>query len=122
MSEVSQEVSQERNPRSRQPFSFQDRQMIEKLIKENLTGSEIARRMNRSRTGVNCEIRINGGRDQYSAASAQKNHFDKMTIRSEHLSKMNKGKAPVPKYLQKIESLEMHIEILHDTIKELMKK
>ena len=102
-------------------FSYEERKEIENLLMQGLHGSEIARRLNRSKNGVLVEIRRNGY-SEYSAKKAQ-NRADKIHSKKyQKLSESNKQKPPSRWVKERIEALEMQIEILHDTIKELMKK
>ena len=55
-------------------LSFEERKEIERMIKENQPGSMIACNLERSRNGINTEIRKNGGRENYCAIEAQKRY------------------------------------------------
>jgi IS30 family transposase len=101
-------------------FTLNERKQIEALLKKQLPGAEIAREINRSKNGVNTEIRLNGGRVNYSAEKAfdnsEKVQKEKIRKQTEFLRKTLN---PYKKLSERIENLEMQIEILIDTIKEL---
>lgn len=52
-------------------LSLEERLFIEKYLKENLSGVTISQLLNRSRTTIEQEIRINGGKALYNAKEAQ---------------------------------------------------
>ena len=103
-------------------LSFEERKKIEKLVKCGWSCSQIADAIGRSKNAVVVEIR-RGGKEKYTAKAGQHIADENKRKRNEHLSKLNKGKIgnnPVFRFKERIENLEMQIEILHDAIKEVM--
>ena len=103
------------------PFSFEERQQIEKHIKAGKSCGETAKLIERSKNGVVTEVRRGGGKF-YSAKIAQNLADSNMEVKYRKLSERNKGNKVSFFMKQRIENLEMQVEILHDTIKELMKR
>ncbi len=102
-------------------ITFKERKQIEKHIKNGLSCGETARLIGRSKNGVVTEVRRGGGKF-YSAKTGQ-NLVDKnLEEKYRKLSERNKGNNVSFKMKQRIENLEMQIEILHETIKELMNR
>lgn len=105
------------------PLTFEERQQIESLWKQGLSGCEISRRINRSSNCVSTEIRIHSVDGKYSAKQSQNQADIAKEKRYQELSERNKKIYTEPSnYKQRIENLEMQIEILHDTIQEILKK
>jgi IS30 family transposase len=104
-------------------LTFEQRKLIEKYANKSFNGTEISKIVGISKSGVNRELR-RCGRDLYNAEQAQSESDMRLSEKYNKLSKENKGKvmSPIPQYLKRIENLEMQVEILHDTIKELLKK
>ena len=100
------------------PLTFQEREMIEKYLKENKACNEIARILNRSGNCISTETRI-CGRSNYNAVEAQKRRDDIVKKRAHDLSIRNSGKKNYMNIKQRIDNLEMQIEILFETIKQL---
>ena len=97
-------------------LTIKERELIESLLKENLTGSEIARKLNRSKNTINSEIRRNGGRLNYSGEKAQ---IKSDLIRGSVLEKQRSTNNIVLDSKDKIEALEMQVQILLETIQEM---
>ena len=100
------------------PFSLADRMVIERMIKQGHTGGEIAKVLGRSKTGTNWEIRNHGGRESYTAKKADKMAREAQIDRIEKLR--TKQRARRPTIHQRLDALDMQINILKDTIKELL--
>ena len=100
---------------------FEERALIEKFLKMGLTCSEIGRRLGRGKNTIVVEVR-NKGREGYTATKAQKQSDETRSLGYKKLSEINSGKKKTYFYKERIENLEMQVEILHETIKELMKK
>jgi len=104
------------------PINFEERKVIEELLQLDYSGSQIAYEINRHKNSINFEIRRNGGRKNYKAEIAQQRHNDIGMLKNSSLrEKYDKGKHPISRMKQKIENLEMQMEILTDSIKELRK-
>ncbi len=107
-------------------LTYNERCIIARLLKELKNCSEIASIIGRGKNTVNVEIRRSGGRDKYDALRAQKESDQRYMIdrhkRQKTLQKLAKQEGYSNPYLclkERIECLEMQIEILNDTIKEL---
>lgn len=100
----------------------EEREQIEKLIKYNLSLREIARRIGRAQGSICNEVRRCGGKYNYNAEEAQRIYEDNVKRKNEHLRQMNKGKKKVNRqdHANRLTNLEMQVEILAETIKELM--
>ena len=73
-------------------ISFEERQDIEKYIKQGKSGGEIAHILARSRNGINTEIRNGGGRDIYSAVHAQRRSESVREIQNKAVAQKLKGR------------------------------
>lgn len=103
-------------------LTFEERKEIEKYVKLGCSCNEIAINIGRSKNAVVVEVRRNG-KAAYSAKAGQKLADENTRKRNAHLIALNTGvKEPIFKYKERIENLEMQIEILHDTLKELLNK
>lgn len=107
---------------TKKPLTFHERQLIEKHLKRGHSISETARRISRSKTGVTYEVRRAGGIDKYNAINAQEIVDTNIILKSQKLKFLNQGNQVSFKMKQRIENLEMQVEILLDTIKELKNK
>lgn len=105
---------------STRKFTFEERKQIEELLKEDASCSEISRRINRSKNGVVCEVRKGGGKIGYTAKKGQQIAHHNESVRKERLRVINIGNTRESHMKKRIENLEMQIEILADTLKELM--
>ena len=54
------------------PLTFEEREIIERNIKNGMSAGRICHLIRRSATGIQREIRRNGGRSNYSALDAQR--------------------------------------------------
>lgn len=90
-------------------LTLDERKIIEQMLKEGYSGRAIARTLNRSASTVNSDIRLNGSKEEYNAEKA---HADsKRKIFKEDLT-LNSLK-------KRLENLEMQLEILLETIKDI---
>ena len=92
-------------------LSLEERELIEKYIKEKFTGNQIAFLLKRSQNCINREIKINGGRVFYNASQA--------SVNSRMLKRKKNKNLLGEKLKDRIESLEMQMEILTDEIKKV---
>lgn len=105
-----------------QPLTYEERKRIEKGIKLGLSCGRIAVEIGRSKNGVVSEVR-RGGKHQYTAKEGQRICDEMRKKKYESLSLLKKKQQPpLFDYKQRIENLEMQVEILHETIKELLYK
>ncbi len=101
------------------PITFEERKLIQKYIAQGKSCGETARLIGRSKNGVVSEVRKGGGKD-YNAKAAQKITDETRNNRYQALSERNKGNQVTFKMKQRIENLEMQVEILHDVIKGIL--
>jgi len=99
---------------------FDERQKIESLVQKGYSCSEISRRIGRSKNAIVVEIKLNGGPLEYTALKGQNRANKKQVEKKEKLHKHNIGNQTTFRFKQRIESLEMQLEILFDTVKELL--
>ena len=102
-------------------LTLEERKTIQKLIAKGLKSAAISRHLGRGKNTITVEIRRSGGYSTYNAIEAQKasdkRWEDKHKNSAEHL----KGIRPAPLRLaDEIRNLKFQIEILHDTIKEIL--
>ncbi len=104
-------------------ITFEERVEIEKLVKQGLSCGAIAKALNRSKNGIVCEVR-KGGKADYCAKRSQKITDEVRWEKYRKLSERNKGiKLDSAVSLKtRIDNLEMQLEILHDLVKELIKR
>lgn len=102
-------------------INFKERVLIESYLKDGLSASKIALEIGRSKNGVITEIRRGGGRDNYCSKQSQLIMDQKEAQRLNKMKEINKKYTVLSLLQQKVENLEMQIEILYDTIKEILK-
>jgi len=103
-------------------LTLQERMLIEKHIKRDLSCREIAKIIGRSKNGVTSEIRRNGGREKYNAEQANLNTIHIEQQKYQKLSERNKAQAYKSSFEKRIDNLEMQLQILTETIREIMKR
>ena len=101
-------------------FTLEERKEIEKLLKQGESLPEISRKIGRSKSGLVYETRRCGNKDDYTAEEAHRVARSTLVEKYSILSERNAGQYYGIKYKQRIENLEMQIEILHDCIKEIL--
>lgn len=106
---------------SGQALSYDEREEIEKYIKRGESLTEIARILARSKNAIVTEVRINGGRDEYSAVSAQARKFDAVNERYAKVSEKLKGRKDSFGMHARIIALESGIITLSLEIEKLKK-
>jgi IS30 family transposase len=104
---------------ARKFINLEERLEIEKYIKKGYSASEIGPIIGRSKNGVVTEVRRGGGRN-YNAIQAHLDFVKRMEERYEKLSEKNKKSSKSYHWTSRIQNLEMQVEILYDTVKELM--
>jgi len=100
------------------PYTFEERKIIERLLKSGATGKHAAKKLGRSTNGINTEIRKNGGWKEYNAERAQKRAEEMRRDANKKISHALLGKSG-PGVSKRIKNLEMQVEILFETIREL---
>lgn len=91
-------------------LNFAEREFIEECLKKNIIISEIEKKLNRSNKAIHREVKKNGGKELYNAEKAQK--------------KAENGRKKVNRLElnERMENLEMQMEILIETIRKFKKK
>ncbi len=102
-------------------LTLDERQIIEDLSKRGYSAVTIAKQLGRGGTTIAREIRKNGGPLFYNAIKAQKESYQRKSEGYIKISESVKksGYNPFESLKARIENLEMQLEILVDTIKEL---
>ncbi len=88
-------------------LTLEKRSLIEGFLKQGKNGAEIARLLEKSTSSISYELRENGGRATYNAEKAQsraKSRYKERGTRTE----------------KRLISLEMQVQILSETLKELL--
>lgn len=104
-------------------ITFEERLEIEKLIKHGLSCGAIAIAIGRSKNGIVSEVR-KGGKANYCAKKSQEITDKVRWEKYRKLSELNKGKAAggYQCIKTKVNNLEMQVELLHEIVKELIKR
>lgn len=103
-------------------LTLDERLCIEACLRQGYSCGDIAQLLGRWQAGIAREVKANGGRDVYSAHTAQ--YRTNELIKQAAIIRQNRiGQDPksggYQSFRQRIESLEMQVEILMDQIKEL---
>lgn len=101
-------------------LTFEERQAIERNLKLGYSASSISRRIGRSKNSIVWEVRRNGGMKNYNAEKAQLQSDIRNSERIQKIKKKNQDQKKPNAIWQRIENLEMQVEILVETIKELI--
>jgi IS30 family transposase len=103
---------------------LEEREFIATLLKQELSFTKIAQKLNRGKTTINREINSNGGRLSYDPLQAAKSSREKRLLGYEKMKIKRKKQFMHGKLnnSRRIENLEMQIEILLETIKELKRE
>jgi IS30 family transposase len=103
------------NPRKEHKFkkiTFEERQVIERMIKDNAPTAVIGHTIKKSSQSVAAEIKINGGRENYTAEIAQQ--------RVNTVGKYNPYAKARMLIESRIDNLQMQIDILTNNVTKLM--
>lgn len=103
-------------------LTFDERKKIEEGLSSGLSGSKIARSLGRSVNAISYDVRINGGRLSYTAAKAQESSVKRLLEKYQRVSDTATTQKTQYYMKQRLENLEMQVEILHEAIKELMNR
>lgn len=104
------------------PPTYEEMEKIESLERKNFTAKEIAGIINRSATFVQNAFTRCGGRRFYTAKKDKDEYEKRRKTRIENLKNYSKSLASSQKQLiDRIECIEMQVEIILDTIKKLQK-
>lgn len=103
-------------------LSLQEKKEIARYIKyhPNLSLTQIAAYLGRSKNCITTEVRNNGGKQNYCPFASEKRYLQVMKKGREKCSEKTKGIRHRGAYLLRIENLEMQMEILHETIQEIL--
>ena len=104
----------------RKTYDLQTRQKLRELITSGKSNSHIAEILGLSRNAINRELSLNGGRGLYDPEEAE-NRSILAKGETYNIASMN-ATLRHNKVFDKIDSLQMQIDILADQIKELMNK
>jgi IS30 family transposase len=101
-------------------ITFEEREKIEMLLKKGFGMYSTATAIQRPNSTVTYEIRNNGGRHGYDAVKAQQ-RADTASERGSETLKLRGGnrKSIKESFEQRINNLEMQLEIILQTIKEI---
>lgn len=102
-------------------ISLEERKIIEKMVKLGISGQKIAQFLDRSSTGINTELRINGGAN-YSAEKAHQRSEEAKKKRGNWKKKDEDEDEGLEEIESRIDSLQMQIDILKETIQEILNK
>ena len=104
-------------------LTFDERLLIEKYLKEGKSCCEISKLIGRSKNGVVKEVR-KVGRENYSAKKSQEDYERRRDAKIKKMSEQRKksGIHPSTRMKNKIDALHMQLEIVLETLNELMKK
>ena len=102
-------------------LTFEERKDIKKLIGKGWNLSEISKMLNRGKNTITLEVRRNGGPLFYEPVKAQERYENLKQERIDRTKALFKGNMsnPYKELEQRIQNLEMQVEILVDAIKEL---
>lgn len=105
-------------------LTFVERKNIKKLIGEGYNLSEIAREIDRGKNTVIAEVRRNGGPLFYDPVKAEERAQALKQERAERCRELNKKQLsnPYSEIKDRIQNIEMQVEILVDAIKELRRE
>ncbi len=102
-------------------LTFEERQLIEKYLKEGKTYVDISILIGRSVNSVATEVRRTGD-FPYNAEKAQQKAIERKKEQYEKIRTKIKGTNYLSTLTKRVNNLEMQIEIILDTLKKLMKK
>ena len=104
-------------------LTYEERQKIETLIKTPVSLTVLASMIGRSKNCVVLEVRRNGGRSEYTAKKGQASADARVDQRKQVLIKNNTGKIgknPRSHFIHRMRSIEMQVQIISETLKELL--
>jgi len=105
----------------RKPFTYEERVKLQELCAdEDLSLSQMGKIIGRSENGVITEVRINGGRESYNADEAHELAVGRRRKAFVKMSKHRLSHTPVKLLEERVGVLEMQIEILTETIREIL--
>lgn len=94
------------------------------MLKKGSSLAEIARKIGRGKQTIAAEVSKNGGRDAYKAAEAHKSATQRKVERDIKCSYAIKNRFLLSRddLVERIENLEMQLEIISETLKEVTRE
>lgn len=104
-----------------QHLCLMERKIISKMLRKGFCLSAIARELGRGKQAIAHEVRRNGGREMYNPIKAQKLSVERKIERDIKCSDSIKKKLfkPTESMVERLEIIEMQIQILSKTVKEI---
>lgn len=101
--------------------NLDERREINRLLRQKFSLGEIAKKIGRGKNTVVAEVRRNGGVESYNPVKAEARAVLLKNQRAQRCRELNQTRPPSPyqRLEQRIQNLEMQVEILVDAIKEL---
>lgn len=116
-------IAEQRQRKQYTHLNYAERKTIGKLLKENQSLSSIARTLGRGKQAVTNEVARNGGRQVYNPEEAERKAQQRKDIRDQKCSDMIKQRykeAAHHSIEDRVQTLEMQLEILIETVKEVV--
>lgn len=98
---------------------YWERVAISEQVKQGKTLADISRLLQRSRKSICVEINRNGGRYKYNPEEAHKLSIERKQIKIVNLKKSNQNPVQELTLDQRVENVEMHLDVLTDLIRSL---
>jgi IS30 family transposase len=109
--------------RNKPALSLEDRKEIEWLLKtSDLSLTKIAASMKRAKNSIIFEVRRNGGSKVYNAESAHIEYLKRLAHKKSFLSARNRGHSIKERYGDRIEAIEMQLDIIFKQLEKLTKE
>ena len=110
--------------RQYQHLCLTERNTIARMLKKGSSLAEIARKIGRGKQTIAAEVSKNGGRDAYKAAEAHKSATQRKVERDIKCSYAIKNRFLLSRddLVERIENLEMQLEIISETLKEVTRE
>lgn len=107
-----------------QHLCLMERNTIAKMIKKGMCLAEIARHLGRGKQTIASEVSKNGGRDAYKPQEAHNQAMQRKIERDLKCSYSikNRFRNPDQNIIERLENLEMQLEILSETLKEVTRE
>jgi IS30 family transposase len=111
----------EPRPHKNTPLTLEERKEIKKRLLRGYSCSVISKILERGKNSVVVEVRRNGGKDKYDPNKAHEDYLERKVQRDLKVSKLNKNNQfnPYHHLKEKVENLEMQVEILYDEIQRI---
>lgn len=103
-------------------LTLEERERIQKYISIGISTERISKLIEKHKSSLNRELRINGGRQKYNAKMAQESAEYKKANKLNYFKQISQTKIEIEGYIKRIENLEFQIEILLEEIKLINQK